>query len=247
MEEQVAHLRGEQRARYVAKMFGRISPRYDRLNTVMTAGRHYAWRRKAASIAVGHLTGPALDIATGTGDFALDLARYPQVTEVIGLDFTWEMLPLAVEKTRRRGEERRVSYLSGDAHALPFVDDRFICVTVGFGIRNFIDVPQALREMTRVIVPGGKVAILEIVRQEGSGPISRVFPFYFRRVTPLMGGLLAGDREAYTYLPESVQGFMSARELAHQMLAAGLVKVRVQKLALGTVAILVGEKPREGW
>ena len=236
----MAQLKGEKRARYVAGMFGRISRRYDRLNTVMTGGRHYAWRRRAAKLAVGTLTGQALDVATGTGDFALDLIRKPQVTSVVGLDFTWEMLPLAVEKTAKKGQAAKISYLAGDAHTLPFIDDQFICRTVGFGVRNVGDVPKALLEMKRVTKPGGRIVILEIVRQ--NGPFGKLFSIYFRRVTPWMGALFAGEKEAYTYLPESVQGFMSAGELAGLMRKAGLQNVRVKKLAMGTVAILVGEK-----
>ena len=223
-------------------MFARISRRYDRLNTIMSGGRHYAWRRRAAGMAVGELSGPALDVATGTGDFTFDLLGHPQVTNVVGLDFTRAMLPLAIEKSSDRGSDDRIDFVAGDAHALPFDDDQFICATVGFGVRNFIDVSLALREMRRVVRPGGRVVILEIVRQDGFNPIGKLFPLYFRRVTPWMGALFAGDREAYTYLPESVQGFLSADELAELMEGAGLVNVRYQSLALGTVAIHVGEK-----
>ena len=113
---------------------------------------------------------------------------------------------------------------------------------MGFGVRNFIDVPLALEEMRRVVRPGGRVVILEIVRQDGLNPIGKLFPLYFRRVTPWMGALFAGDHEAYTYLPESVQGFLSAEELAELMRGAGLVNVRYRRMALGTVAIHVGEK-----
>ena len=237
----MAHLTGETRARYVAAMFGRISRRYDLLNTVMSAGRHHAWRRLAVSMATDGLTGEALDVATGTGDFAIELARQPSVPSVVGLDFTRDMLPIAWRKTRRKGLAGSVDYTLGDAHSLPFPTDRFACVTVGFGVRNFIDLAQALREMARVVRPGGRVAILEIVRPEGSGPVPRLFPFYFRQVTPWIGAMLAGDREAYTYLPESVQGFLSSAELASKMEEAGLRNVRVRELALGTVAIVIGE------
>ena len=227
-------------------MFTRISKRYDRLNTIMSGGRHYAWRRRAAGMAIGDLTGQALDVATGTGDFTFDLLGHSQVGSVVGLDFTRAMLPLAIEKTRERGSGDSIEFVAGDAHALPFSDDTFICATVGFGVRNFIDVPLALREMRRVVRPGGRVVILEIVRQDGINPIGKLFPLYFRRVTPWMGALFAGDREAYTYLPESVQGFLSADELAEMMDEAGLVNVRYQQLALGTVAIHVGEKAGAG-
>jgi len=223
-------------------MFARISRRYDLLNTVMTGGRHYAWRRMAAGMAVGVLSGPALDVATGTGDFAIALARKRPVTHVVGLDFAPKMLVLAGRKAQRKGLAERISLVVGDAHALPFPDDQFICVTVSFGVRNFVYLPLALREMARVLRPGGRLVILEIVRAEGRGPWSRLFPFYFRRVTPWIGAALAGSREAYTYLPESVQGFLSAKELALRMEEAGLLDVTFRKLALGTVAIHVGVK-----
>ena len=223
-------------------MFARISRRYDRLNAIMSAGRHHAWRRIAVDMAVGDLSGPALDVATGTGDFAIDLSRKSQVSDVVGLDFTREMLLLAIQKTRRQGLGATAGYLAGDAHALPFQDDRFICATVGFGVRNFIDMPKALREMTRVVRPGGRVVILEIVRLEGLGPVGRLFPLYFRHVTPWLGAIFGGDREAYTYLPESVQGFLTAGEVAATMRDAGLANVTYRKLALGTVAIHVGDK-----
>ena len=224
-------------------MFARISRRYDLLNTVMTAGRHYAWRRLATDMAVGDLSGgPALDVATGTGDFAFDLARKQSVSRVVGLDYTPEMLAVAVDKARRNGLAEKLTLVVGDAHALPFPDEHFICATVGFGVRNFVDVPQAIREMARVVRPGGRVVTLEILRIEGKGPLSRLFPLYFRRVTPRLGALLAGDREAYSYLPESVQEFLSANELTSMMEEAGLKDVTYRKLALGTVVIHVGKK-----
>ena len=131
----------------------------------------------------------------------------------------------------------------GDAHALPFPDDHFICATVGFGVRNFVDIPRAIREMARVVMPGGRVVSLEIVRREGLDPVSRAVQLHFRYVTPWLGAVLAGDREAYTYLPESVQGFLSADELASMMEHVGLRHVSYRKLALGAVAIHVGEVP----
>ena len=222
-------------------MFGRISARYDLVNTLMTAGRHHAWRRMAAHTAAGTLDGPALDVATGTGDFAHQLALRPAVTGVVGLDFSREMLQVAERKTRSDGLGGRVRFALGDAHALPFPDDRFICATVGFGIRNFTDVPRALGEMARVVRPGGRVVSLEIVRLDGLDAVSRLVQLHFRYVTPWLGALFAGDREAYTYLPESVEGFLSAGELAATMGQAGLVNVTYRKLALGAVAIHVGE------
>ena len=238
----MAQLKGDRRARYVAGMFARISRRYDLLNTVMSGGRHYNWRRRATALAVEGLSGVALDVATGTGDFAFDLARRPEVTSVVGLDFTREMMRLGVQKAERQGVGRSVSFVEGDAHDLPFRDESFICATAGFGIRNFIDVPRALKEMARVVAPGGRVVSLEIVRLDGRGPVSRMARLHFRHVTPWLGALLAGDREAYTYLPQSAQGFMSSRELSRAMEDAGLEVAACIELALGTVAIHVGQK-----
>ena len=238
----MARLQGQERARYVTRMFARISKRYDLMNTVMTGGRHYAWRHLATNLAVDGLEGPALDVATGTGDFAIDLARKPSVSHVTAVDYTPEMMAIAAEKAKRKGLAHRISLAVGDAHALPLADEQFICATVGFGIRNFIDLPKAFSEMVRVVRPGGRVVVLEIVRIEG-GLWGKVFPLHFRYVTPWMGALLSGDREAYTYLPESVKEFRSANELAQMMEDAGLANVSYRKLALGAVAIHVGEKP----
>ena len=238
----MAQLKGDERARYVTEMFARISRRYDLMNSVMSGGRHYAWRRTATTLAVEGLRGRVLDVATGTGDFAFNLARRPEVTSVVGLDFTREMMELGLPKSESQGVQGSVSFTEGDAHDLPFPDNSFICATVGFGIRNFIDVPRALSEMARVVEPGGRVVSLEIVRQDGRGPIGRLARFHFRYVTPWIGGALAGDREAYTYLPQSAQRFMSASELTEAMTDAGLKVTTHKSLALGTVAIHVGEK-----
>ena len=239
----MASLKGEERARYVADMFNRIARRYDLMNFIMSGGRHGPWRRKATAMAVEGLHGDALDVAAGTGDFSIDLANRDEVESVAGLDFASEMMLLGIPKTERKGVADSVSFIQGDAHELPFADDSFICATVGFGIRNFTDVPAALREMKRVVIPGGRVVSLEIVRMDGKDPISWAARLHFRYVTPWLGALIAGDREAYTYLPESAQSFMSADELTDAMKDAGLNVTVQKKLALGAVAIHVGEKP----
>ncbi len=223
-------------------MFARIARRYDLLNTVMTAGRHHAWRSMATDVAISNVSGAALDVATGTGDFAFALARRPAVSHVVGLDYTPEMLTVADAKARLNGLASRLSLVAGDARALPFPDDHFECATVGFGVRNFTDVPRALREMARVVRPGGQVVVLEIVQLENGGPLARLFPIYFRYIVPLMGAVLAGDRESYAYLPDSVEVFLTAGRLVSLMEEAGLTDVTHRKLALGIVAVLAGTK-----
>ncbi len=223
-------------------MFGRIARRYDLLNGVMSGGRHHAWRRTAVEMGTPGLVGSALDVAAGTGDFALELLRTDWATDVVAFDNTLDMLALAVEKARRRGLGDRLRTVTGDVHSLPFADDSFVCVTVGFGVRNFVDVPRALGEMVRVVRPGGSVVVLDIFRLEGRTLLDRLFPVYFRTVTPWFGALLAGDREAYAYLPKSVETFLSADELVTMMEEAGLTGVRYRRLALGSVAIHEGRK-----
>ena len=238
----MVQLRGDEKARYVAAMFDRISHRYDLLNTVMSGGMHHLWRRKAVSLAIQDGQGEALDVATGTGDFALDLARRPGIRRVVGLDFAPKMLPLARDKAQKRGLSHRVHWMLGDALALPFSDDHFLCVTVGFGLRNFADKEAALREMTRVVMPGGRVVILDILPLGDRGIFHRLQRVYFRGVVPQLGALLAGSKEAYTYLPDSVDSFLSAQQLAGMMESVGLQRVRYQMMGLGALALHVGER-----
>ncbi len=235
-------LRGEARAQHVATMFARVSRRYDLLNTVMTGGMHHRWRRQAAFLGTRDLTGVALDVATGTGDLAIALARRQGMRQVVGLDFVPEMLHLARQKALRRRSSAAVGFLQGDAMALPFPDNAFACATCCFGLRNMEDVPKALLEMTRVVRRGGRVVILEILPAETKGLFPWLLNLYFRRVVPVLGRILAGEREAYTYLPRSVDAFPLAGELVHVMEAAGLRSVSYRKAGFGMVAIHVGEK-----
>ena len=243
----MALLKGDEKARYVASMFDRISGRYDLMNTVMTGGLHHLWRWKTTAVAVRGGGGEALDIATGTGDLAWELADRPTISRVVGLDFAAQMLAQARRKARKHPRQSdRVHWARADAVNLPFQDDRFWCVTCGFGLRNFYDIEAALREMARVIVPGGRVVILDIVPVVGSDWLSRLFQWYFRKAVPWLGSLLAGSREAYAYLPESVEHYMTPQELAAMMERVGLRNVGYRKMGLGTVAMHAGEKPVQG-
>ena len=217
----------------VRAMFDRIARVYDRMNSVMTVGMHHRWRERAADLArVGPGT-TALDVATGTGDLAIELAR--RGAEVTGSDFAPAMLELA----RRKAPGLR--FEEGDALNLSHADDSFDAATVGFGARNFADLDRGLREMTRVTKPGGRVVVLEITTPQRP-PLSWFFHAWFDTVVPQLGRL-AGDSDAYTYLPSSVRRFPGPEELARRLADAGLTDVRWILTAGGIIAIHSGKKP----
>ena len=228
-------------------MFDRIVPAYDRMNRIMTGGRDVAWRRLAVREALaGCAPGECmvLDVATGTGDLALAL-RDAGAGRVTGLDFSAAMLAAAARK-ELLSALGSVAWVEGDAMALPFPDDSFDAVTVAFGLRNMPSYIGALREMVRVLRPGGRLVCLEttLVAVPLLGPLAG---WYVSRVVPFVGGLLSGDRDAYSYLPASAAVFPDAATLGRLMIAAGLTRVRYLRLGLGTVALHVGEKrPSEG-
>jgi demethylmenaquinone methyltransferase / 2-methoxy-6-polyprenyl-1,4-benzoquinol methylase len=217
----------------VRQMFDRIAPRYDLLNRLMTAGGDRRWRRLAADAAALPDAGSALDSCTGTGDLALELARRVGPRgDVAALDFSEGMLQRAREKCLNAAAP--VSVIQGDALDLPFPDDRFHAATVAFGIRNVDDLDKGIAEMARVVRPGGRVVILEITTPKR---LRRFFSLWMDRVVPRMGGLVARDRAAYTYLPASVRRFPAADELAARMAGAGLVDVKWRRLGGGIVAL----------
>jgi demethylmenaquinone methyltransferase/2-methoxy-6-polyprenyl-1,4-benzoquinol methylase len=216
----------------VKAMFDRIAQVYDRMNSVMTAGMHHRWRERAADLAQVGPGSTALDVATGTGDLAIELAR--RGAEVIGSDFAPAMLELA------RRKAPGLTFEEGDALDLDHPDGAFDAVTVGFGARNFADLDRGLGEMARVTKPGGHVVVLEITSPQ-KPPLSWFFRAWFDRVIPALGRL-AGDPDAYTYLPSSVRRFPGPEELAARMAAAGLDDVRWILTAGGIIAIHVGTK-----
>ena len=236
-------LKGDQKTKSVASMFSRISQKYDFLNTLMTAGRHNAWRRSALGMITENIYGDVLDVASGTGDFAIEMLKLVDVDQVIGLDCSVDMLRIAEKKVRKKSINGVFTPLVGDAHKLPFADNSFSCVVVGFGMRNFADTSVAMTEIVRVLAPGGALAILEIVKPRQGSIMSKVFPFYFRQITPRLGSWFAGEEQAYTYLPESVQVFMSSEEIVSELVRHGAVGTRVRSLAFGTVVVVSGTKP----
>jgi demethylmenaquinone methyltransferase/2-methoxy-6-polyprenyl-1,4-benzoquinol methylase len=225
----------------VRGMFDRIAGVYDAMNTAMTAGLHHGWRRRAADRAELAPGQAALDACCGTGDLAFELAqRVGPQGSVIGSDFSERMLDLAREKAAARNAEG-VRFEWGDALALPYDDASFDAVTVGFGVRNLADLEAGIAELARVLRPGGRLVILEIT-QPTRPPLSSFFSLWFDRIVPLLG-TLAGDREAYTYLPASVKRFPPPEGLALIMDRAGLERIRYTVLAGGIIAIHSAARP----
>jgi len=238
----MAELRGGERQRYVARLFSRISGHYDLMNDLMTLGMHRGWKRKTAAIASHALSGAALDVSTGTGDLAFRLAGRSSIRHTVALDLLPEMIVRAQARAARQGMMGSVSLLVGDALSLPFPSGAFACATAGFSLRNMPDAPRAISEMARVIRPGGRVALLELSPME-SGLKSRLFRLYFHGAVPLVGSIVARDRAAYTYLPQSVDAFYDAEELSAIMSESGLEGVGYRRLGFGTVCIHWGDKP----
>jgi demethylmenaquinone methyltransferase/2-methoxy-6-polyprenyl-1,4-benzoquinol methylase len=205
----------------------------------MTAGLHHRWRERTADRADLRTGDAALDVCCGTGDLALELSRRvgPEGS-VIGCDFSEPMLDLAREKAAERSAAVRFEW--ADALELPYDSARFDAVTVGFGVRNLADLGRGLREMARVLRPGGRLVILEIT-QPRRPPLSAFYSLWFDRIVPVLG-TLAGDQDAYTYLPESVRSFPPPHELAARMDQAGLEQIRYTVLAGGIIAIHSGVK-----
>jgi demethylmenaquinone methyltransferase/2-methoxy-6-polyprenyl-1,4-benzoquinol methylase len=223
----------------VRAMFNRIAGVYDRLNSVMTAGLHHRWRARAVDLAAVGAGSRVLDVATGTGDLALALAeRVTPGGEVVGLDFAPEMLVIAGRKAAAAPRSASLRFEAGNALALPYADGEFDAVTAGFGVRNFSDLDRGLREMVRVVRPGGRVVILEATTPQRP-PLSSFFSLWFDRVVPLLGRF-AGDSAAYQYLPASVRRFPGPTELAAKLVDAGLVDVRYVLTAGGIIALHVG-------
>lgn len=229
--------KGEQ----IRSMFGSIAPRYDFLNRLLSLGIDRAWRRIAVGMTRCGDNARVLDVATGTGDVALEIARStPASATIVGLDFCKEMVEIGREKVARSPYAGRIEFGIAPCEEIPYPDDTFDAVTIAFGIRNVVDRARGLAEMTRVLKPGGRLVVLEF-----STPKSKLFGmlynFYFLRVLPTVAGLFS-PKSAYEYLPASVLEFPSRERFKEMMAEAGLKNPLHRDLTFGIAAVYVGEK-----
>lgn len=226
----------------IKAMFSSIAPRYDFLNRLLSFGRDIYWRRFAVNQLTDTDGGLFLDVATGTGDVAIEIVRQHVFnTRVVGIDFSAGMLKMGRAKIAEKGYQRQIDFCFGDATFLPFEDKTFDAAIIAFGIRNLSDYKSGIKEMMRVIKEGGRVVILEFPRIQNR-LFGKPFHFYLTKVLPCIGEIVSGGKGAYKYLPDSVLDFPEPEELKKIMEHAGLQAVTYSKLTFGVVAVHIGIK-----
>ncbi|MEO9171025.1 MAG: bifunctional demethylmenaquinone methyltransferase/2-methoxy-6-polyprenyl-1,4-benzoquinol methylase UbiE [Candidatus Baltobacteraceae bacterium] len=225
---------------FVREMFARIAPRYDATNRVLTAGLDERWRKRAIALLQPPRAGSILDLCCGTGDVVFHLLRTDPTLHVTGVDFCTPMLDAARIRAPKeaRGE---AAFLEGDAMSLPFEASTFDGATMGFSLRNVVDIDQVLREILRVLRPGAKFVNLDVSKAPNAA-WKRVFDLYFYRVVPVVGGLVGGSRQAYTYLPNSLTNHPNAVELRERFVRAGFRDAGFERLMGGSIAVHYGTK-----
>ena len=231
----------EERVYFVQDMFTRLASRYDLFNRVASLGRHNFWRKAAARRIKIFNTGRVLDLAAGTGDQALANASVHPQAKIIGTDFLYTMLEIFRGKIQKNFMSRQVFLTTADALCLPFPDESFDSTTISFGIRNIPDHLAALKEMRRVLVPGGRTLILELTFPRWSF-IHRLYDTYLNRIIPILGGLISQNPKAYQYLADSIMDFPSPEDFRGLMKSAGFSRTGYIKLTFGVVVIHWGEK-----
>ncbi len=224
----------------VAEMFNNISKRYDFLNHFLSLGIDKIWRRKGIKQLREVQPKKILDIATGTGDFAI-AALVLKPTEIIGVDISQGMLDVGIEKMKRKGVDNVIQMRIGDSEQLPFEDGYFDALTVGFGVRNYENLEKGLTDMLRVLRPGGKAIILEFSKPK-KFPMKQLFGFYSKRIIPFFGKRISKDERAYAYLPESVAAFPEGKEFTDILEKIGYVGVSAQTVSGGIATIYAGSK-----
>ncbi len=221
-------------------MFDNIAPRYDFLNHLLSVNIDKLWRRKAMNLLKSKSPQTILDVAAGTADFSIELSKL-QPKEIIGVDISEKMLEVGRVKVQKKNLAGIITLQRADSEQLPFADNRFDAVTVAFGVRNFENLQAGIKEMFRVLQPGGKVVVLEFSKPQGF-PTKQLFNFYFKNVLPVIGRIFSSDQRAYTYLPESVQAFPEGKAFTKLMEECGFKAVQCKILTFGIASIYTGEK-----
>jgi demethylmenaquinone methyltransferase / 2-methoxy-6-polyprenyl-1,4-benzoquinol methylase len=224
----------------VAEMFDNISGRYDLLNTLLSFGTHKGWRKKCVRMLSGKKPRIILDVATGTGDFAIECATlHPE--KIIGIDISEGMMQIGREKIKAKGLDKIISLESGNAETVTYPDSSFDGIVVGFGVRNFQNLEAGLANMFRILKPGGTLLVLEF--SYPTNPFIRsLYNFYFSYVTPAVGKVFSKDKRAYSYLKESVQAFPNNQRFIDIMNKLGYKRTSFRTLSFGVAAIYTGEK-----
>lgn len=225
----------------VANMFDNISPKYDLLNRVLSLGIDIYWRKQSLKFFKGHNPKLLLDIATGTADFAIEAQKTLKIEKVIGVDISEGMLSLGRVKLKEKHLTANIELLTGDSENLQFPDNTFDAITVAFGVRNFENLSKGLKEMHRVLKPGGAVVILEFSKPRAF-PIKQIYWFYSNTILPLIGKLISKDASAYTYLPESVQAFPDGKTFTDILASCGFLNTQSKTLTFGIVSAYYGKK-----
>lgn len=225
----------------VEQMFDRIAPRYDLLNRVLSLGIDVWWRKRAIGYLKAEQPQQILDVATGTADVAIQMAKTLKPQSIIGIDIANQMLEIGRQKIQKEGLDPVISLETGDSEQLRFADNHFDAVTVAFGVRNFENLEKGLSEMRRVLRPGGRVVILEFSKPHVF-PIKQLYNTYFRYVLPLIGRLTSRDIRAYTYLFESVQAFPEGNQFNEILTKTGFKQPLCERLTLGICSIYTATK-----
>ena len=224
----------------VAKMFNNISRRYDFLNQLLSLGIDKMWRKKAIGVLKPLKPRTILDVATGTGEFALEALQL-KPDKVVGIDIAEGMLEIGRRKILARNAAATIELMLGDSENIPFTENKFDAVTVAFGVRNFENLKRGLSEILRVLKPGGMVVVLEFSKPS-KFPFKQVYNFYFRFILPKIGSIVSNDKAAYTYLPKSVEAFPDGEDFLHILHDVGFKNTKCSSLTFGISSIYIGTK-----
>ena len=231
----------EKKSVQVERMFDNIAPAYDQLNHTLSWGIDKSWRKRAINWLKPFQPQRMMDVATGTGDFAIQACRVLNPQELIGTDISEGMMNVGRQKVKDAGLEGRISFAKEDCTALTFPDNRFDAITVAFGVRNFEDLDKGLREMHRVLDTDGKLVILELSEPDWF-PMKQLYALYSKVVIPTLGKLLSKDRSAYTYLPQSIKAFPQGEVMREIILKAGFREANFKRLTLGICTLYTATK-----